>query len=94
MDPKIEFSINQWRNIIIRFEKAVKSLENQLRNNSELIILDDIDLQQIFKVSARTTKRWRDNKLIAYSRIGNKIVYRMCDIHAFLNENHSPTNKK
>lgn len=94
MSNKVEFSINQWRNILSRFEKAVKGLELQLKGNAEIIILDDVDLQQIFKVSSRTTKRWRDNKLIAYSRIGNKIVYRMCDIHAFLQDNHSPSKNK
>jgi hypothetical protein len=94
MDTSIEFSISQWRNILIRFEKAVKSLEIKLKDNSEIIILDDVDLQQIFKVSSRTTKRWRDKNLIEYSRIGNKIFYRVSDIHAFLNQNHSSFKKR
>ena len=89
MDPNVEFSINQWRNILIRFEKAVKSLEVKLKGNAEFVILDDVDLQQVFKVSGRTTKRWRDKNLIEYSRIGNKIYYRASDIHSFLNLNHS-----
>jgi hypothetical protein len=94
MYPKIEFSIADWRSIIARFERAVKTLEVKLKDNSEIIILDDVDLQQIFKVSARTTKRWRDKNLIAHSRIGNKIFYRMCDIHSFLNDNSSSSKKK
>jgi hypothetical protein len=94
MDPKIEFSIADWRSIIARFERAVKTLEVKLKDNSEIIILDDVDLQQIFKVSSRTTKRWRDKNLIEYSRIGNKIFYRVSDIHAFLNQNHSSFKKR
>lgn len=94
MDPNFTLSVRQSRNAFFRFKQAIKSLGINLKENADNIILNDVDLQQIFKVSSHTTKVWRDKNLIAYSRIGNHIVYKASEIHAFLTQNHSSLKRK
>ena len=36
---------------------------------------DNADMMHLFKVSSRTLQRWRDERIIAYKKIGGKIFY-------------------
>jgi predicted site-specific integrase-resolvase len=38
-------------------------------------------------ISGRTAQQWRDDGLIQFSQIGNKLYYRMSDINRFLDNN-------
>lgn len=52
-----------------------------------LIILSNADLLHIFNISPRTLISWREKNLITYSKVGNKIFYRVEHITEFL-DNH------
>lgn len=74
------FSINEWKNIKADLDSVLKKLENTIQNNPSFIIIDNTELMRIFKISPRTTQRWRDLNLIGYSKINGNIFYTMQDV--------------
>ena len=52
---------------------------------SKMLILDNADFIQLFKISARTAQNWRDEGLIEYSQVKGKIFYRVEDVEKLLN---------
>ena len=59
----------------------------KIKRPADEIIYDDIDLQGLLKVCRRTTAYWREKGLITYSRIGNKVFYKLSDILLLLKQN-------
>ena len=59
----------------------------QARRPADEILLDDVDLRQLLKVSKRTTATWRKNRWITYYRMEGKIYYKLSDILSAL-ESH------
>jgi hypothetical protein len=54
---------------------------------AEEVIVDDVDLRNMLKVSKRTTATWRECRLIKYSKLGGKIYYRLADVLDLLKRN-------
>ncbi|APS40174.1 MULTISPECIES: helix-turn-helix domain-containing protein [Salegentibacter] len=50
-----------------------------------LILLDNADFIQLFKISAKTAQTWREEGLIEYAQVKGKIYYSLKDIQAFIN---------
>lgn len=50
-----------------------------------LILLDNADFIQMFKISAKTAQNWRDEGLIEYAQVKGKIYYSLKDIQSFIN---------
>lgn len=72
-------------------KQILAELKNEFINVSRPaneIILDDVDLRNLLKVSPRTTANYRANGQIPYSQHGNgKIFYVYSDILKFINDN-------
>lgn len=94
MEPLQDTSIQEWNKLYARFQSLVNKLENNIVQEPELVLLDNADLLQLFKISHKTAQNWRVNKVIAYSQIGNKIYYRLSDIKKLLDANYNPINKR
>lgn len=62
----------------------------QMARPPEQIILDDVALREMLKMSKRSTAYLREKGLITYSKIGAKIYYRLSDILLFLKINEIP----
>lgn len=91
MEPLKNISIQEWNKLYERFNQLVSKLENTMTQDPELILLDNADLLQLFKISHKTAQNWRDNKVIAFSQIGNKLYYRLSDVYKLLDENYNAT---
>lgn len=91
MEPLKNISIQEWNKLYERFNQLVSKLENTRTQDPELILLDNADLLQLFKISHKTAQNWRDNKVIAFSQIGNKLYYRLSDVYKLLDENYNAT---
>ena len=65
----------------------IKSLLLEKQKAPEDTILDNKDFIKLMGISGRTAQQWRDDGLIQFSQIGNKIYYRMSEIQRFLNNN-------
>ena len=50
-----------------------------------LILLDNADFIQLFKISAKTAQNWREEGLIEFAQVKGKIYYSLKDIQAFIN---------
>lgn len=72
-----------WDDLMRRFEYVMA----EARRPAEEIILDDVDLCDLLKVSKRTTASLRAEKLIAFSKCGGKILYKLSDVLEYINRN-------
>jgi hypothetical protein len=68
------------------------SIKKQQNISSEDLFFDNQEFMQLMNISKRTAQQWRDNKIIGFSQVGNKIYYRLIDIQKLLNENYNPKN--
>jgi hypothetical protein len=59
----------------------------QMARPPEQIILDDVALREMLKMSKRSTAYLREKGLITYSKIGSKIYYLLSDVLLFLKQN-------
>lgn len=55
--------------------------------------LDNQDVMQLLNVSKRTLQTYRDENMIAFSQVGNKMYYKTTDIEAFLKNNYNKAKK-
>lgn len=74
---------NQLKDLIINLNAKVDKIVNVLPHISD-IWLDNRETSKILHVTTRTLQRYRDEKLISFSQIGSKILYKRSDIERFL----------
>jgi hypothetical protein len=70
--------------------KFVKKQLEEMQRPANEVILDDVDLREMLKVSKRTTSMYRSNGLIAYSFLGGKIFYTLEDVLQAIKRNRIP----
>ena len=73
---------------LIKKVNELHEMVNKLLVRSTPKFMDNSDFIQFMNISKRTAQSWRDNKIIPYSQIGNKIYYRMEDINELLTKNY------
>jgi hypothetical protein len=87
------------------FQETLKNIEQRLEELTKLVddrqvkyltkpFLDNDEFQRVFRISSGTAANWREQGLIAYSQINNKIIYRLEDINKMLDDNYKPFKKK
>ena len=77
--------IEQIKTLVSQIEQ-LKTEFQTARRPAEETILDDVALQEMLKVSKRTTAYWREKGLITFSKLGGKIYYRLSDILALISQ--------
>lgn len=50
------------------------------------IFMDNPKFMELMGISQKTAQNWRDNGIISYSQVGNKIYYRVADIKELLDK--------
>jgi hypothetical protein len=85
MDKNL-ITITEYQELLNRLDGISKQLSAREKITKERW-LDNQEFMQLLKISRRTSQSHRDNNLIAYSIIGNKIYYKVSDVEALL-ENH------
>src|SRR5690606_38282513 len=71
--------------------KSIKAIEERVSNNSNSDrekFVDNQEFIQLMKISKRTAQSWRDEKVIGFAQIGNKIYYKIGDIEDLLERNY------
>lgn len=76
----------QFDKLTARIEEIKTSLDQKLEVQKK-IFMDNNEFITLMKISARTAQKWRDEGIIAFSQIGNKIYYKMADVHSLLDRN-------
>jgi hypothetical protein len=64
-------------------------INNAIRPASE-VILDDVDVRQVLKISKRQAAKLRAERLITYFKNSGKIYYRLSDVIAYATRNKIP----
>lgn len=85
----IIISENEFNEIHNKLEEISVQLQNINRENpfSERW-LDNQEVCLILKISKRTLQNYRDNGVLPFSQIGNKIYYKSSDIEKHLEKNY------
>lgn len=68
-----------FREILQRLESVEDLLKGKQKNPQE-VFFDSQEFINIMNISKRTSQAWREQKVVAYSQVGNKIYYRLSDI--------------
>lgn len=74
-----------------RLKDTLTKLENILKNNNQTVnkhrYMNDAELANYLKVSRHTLQEYRNNGILSYYQIGDKILYRESDIEELLEKN-------
>jgi len=68
--------------------KAIEEKVNNIGKSDKDQFVDNQEFIQLMKISKRTAQAWRDEKVIGYAQIGNKIYYKVGDIEDLLERNY------
>ncbi len=74
-------------------DEKFNKLEYDAKNPLTERWLDNQEVMQLLKISKRTLQTYRDENLIAYSQIGNKMYYKASDIEEFLKNNYKKSKR-
>lgn len=74
----------QWANMKATVKEMVLSLLDKYNRPANEIILDDVDLRAMLKISRRTALSYRQSGKIVFYKIENKIFYFLSDVLAFI----------
>lgn len=69
----------------------LNKIENILKSKQEKFddpFVDSLEFLHLMKISKRTAQSWRDEGIIPFSQIGNKIYYKMSDVKQLLNNHY------
>lgn len=76
--------------LIQKIDQIIPHIE-QLARPPEQIIIDDVALREMLKMSKRSTAYLREKGLITYSKIGSKIYYLLSDVLIFIKRYQIPS---
>lgn len=82
--PIEEKAYEMMKNHFIRFTCELKQLCECTQTNNKW--LDNQDVCILLKISKRTLQYYRDNRIIPFSRIGNKCFYKVSDVEKLLSD--------
>lgn len=86
---KFVITEQSYREILQRLE-TLEGLLREKQKNPKEVFFDNQEFISIMNVSKRTSQAWREQKVIAYSQVGNKIYYRLSDILQMLEKYKVP----
>lgn len=82
-----------WQRVLDNISELNHNMEQllpvieRLNRPPEQVLLDDVELRQLLKVSKRTTAYLREKELITYSKLGGKIYYLYSDVLEMISRN-------
>ena len=79
------------RKISDRLEHLIRHQNFKNKQDPEYVLLDNADIQQLFKISPKTASNWREEQILPYSQIKGKIYYKLSDMKKVIDDNY---NKK
>lgn len=74
--------------LLERLDKISSQIRKTAYENQPKQWIDNAELCKQLSISKRTAQTYRDKKLISYSQVGSKILYKSADVEAFLLKHH------
>ncbi len=78
---------DQFDKLLAKIDSHYAKLTNQIEFADDPII-DNSRFIELMGISTKLAQMWRDNRIISYSQVNNKIFYRKSDIIELLNRHH------
>lgn len=78
---------DRFKELLKRIDKHFTAFANRI-DFTEDPFIDNSRFIQLMNISAKTAQMWRNEGLISFSQIHNKIYYRASDIKQFLDKFH------
>jgi len=75
---------------LLKLVEIIRHEVQQVQRPAEEVIIDDCELQQLLKVSRRTTANYRAQGLITYHHLGGKVFYLLSDVLDAIKRNRIP----
>ncbi|WP_439152263.1 helix-turn-helix domain-containing protein [Winogradskyella sp.] len=82
------------KKITDRLDYLIKQQTIVTKQSPEYTILDNADIMQLFKITAKTASTWRNDGILPYLQVKSKIFYKLSDIHNVIDANYNPSKKK
>ena len=76
----IQISSSQFETLVGELQALKEAINNRGGFRSDRDLLDNAEFMRLMRISQRTAQAWRDSGVIGYSKIGNKVYYRMRDV--------------
>jgi hypothetical protein len=93
---RIEFMA--WMDRIMERFDILMELVSGAKNQNTIIdgeeLLDNQDILQMLKISARSLQRYRSSGKLPYYTISGKIYYKLSDVHQFVRESFTGSMSK
>ena len=86
-------SKDQYNDLVNRIDEIKSAIDLKQKQPSEQF-LDNQQFIDTMKVSKRLAQSWRDEGVISFSKIGNKIYYKLSDVEALMQKNYNKAFKK
>jgi hypothetical protein len=83
----IEITHKEYQDLLKRLDEISKKITYQ-EKASKVQWIDNSEFLQLMKISRRTAQSYRDNNMIAFAIIGNKIYYKLSDCEELLNRHY------
>lgn len=84
--------ISWMERIMTRFDilsEKLKENENDLNSIDGEQLLDNQDVLQLLKISARSLQRYRSDGRLPYYTISGKLYYKLSDVHQLIRDSFS-----
>ena len=92
-EQKIDELNKQHTVLMQKLDSLITTLDHDKQKTNSLF-LDNNQFIRLMNISKRTAQQWRDNNVISYSQVGNKIFYRITDIEKLLQDNYIKAKKE
>lgn len=83
--------------IMTRFDilsEKLKENENELNSIDGEQLLDNQDVLQLLKISARSLQRYRSAGKLPYYTISGKLYYKLSDVHLLIRDSFSSARRR
>ncbi len=81
-------AFNEIMNKLKELDEKFVSLKFDAENPLTEKWLDNQEVMLLLKISKRTLQTYRDENILAYSQVGNKMYYNTKDVEKFLRSNY------
>ena len=87
------WTLEEFEALMTRLD-AIEGKVINIQKSPEEVFFDNQEFLQVMNISKRTAQTWRDEGLIAFAQVGNKMYYKYSDILELINSNYRPVKKK
>ena len=87
MEEKLDYRLTYLTETIEDMKREMVRIR-MILSNSRKTHYSNQEVIDLLEISSATLKKWRDQKLIGYSAVGNTYYYTDEDIESFLMNNH------